>query len=338
MAARGKRRHEEVFDPNASDPEDLDYGAESPRPTRRSRPSKGQSQRKPGKRPRQRYSDSEGDVVDDGDEGSEESYASDSQAEDEDEENIELNPRTGRRVRSAARKIVKYEESDAEDVAGLGEEDDDDDDDEIKGRAGREARPRRSLIVKLPLAGHASRNMDRPRRASRTIRRGATPDVSGQRRSSRISHDREEPLVALTDSGHHQVVAREGSREPELEVGTRLTRGGKGVPKKHPSAIMEASQEDSIGARTQGQDDAAEEGQDIGAGAAQAIKYSPDPDADAEGEEDEAKEVIRESQNEEEEDSDDGPVRAGRSLRVSGPRPIFYIAILVRVIETHDMV
>ena len=51
----------------------------------------------------------------------------------------------------------------------------------------------------------------RSRRGSKAGTRGATPAEGhgiGTRRSSRISHDEENPLVSLTDSGRHTRITR----------------------------------------------------------------------------------------------------------------------------------
>ena len=169
------------FDPNKSDSDDLDYGAEaaSPRarPQGRSKKSKSAT-RKPAKRRRERYGNSEDDIEADSDEISEEeSFGEPS----EEEEEVETNPRTGRSVRSVAKKPIKYEEPSEEDIeaedSGL---------DPIQptpARNKRRAPPskKESLIVKLkiPVRMEGGRDM-RPRTGSKSVtKREPTPQSHG---------------------------------------------------------------------------------------------------------------------------------------------------------------
>lgn len=248
MSNRSKRKLEQ-FDPNQSDPEDLDYGASPPPKPQRRVKKTGKSSR-PSKR--QRYGDSDDDIEDD----DEDSIEEDSFGDASDDEDVEVNPRTGRASRKVTKKAVNYEESDEDDEDKDDIEDSDEDDDGRDELADSPEKPRRaerqSLIVKLKLPPGSSTAMpssSAPRRSSRAASRGlrgsseAPAGPSGTRRSSRISHDDSEPLVELTTSGRHASVTREGTRSPE-PFAARPTRGGKGL-KKPPSAIMEASQETS---------------------------------------------------------------------------------------------
>ena len=61
---------------------------------------------------------------------------------------------------------------------------------------------------------------------------GTAQPAGRARRSSRLSHEAEESLVKLTDSGHHAEVTRQGSRDPE-DIPARAMKGGKGL--KYPS-------------------------------------------------------------------------------------------------------
>lgn len=249
------KRKFDIFDPNKSDSDDLDYGAESP-PSRRSRPSgasrKSKSAtRKPAKRRRETYDDSEGEIEPDSDEidSDEESFAQDS----EEEEEAATNPKTGRRVRAVAKKPVKYEEESDDELL-----DEDDSDDQpaqpapARLKLSRGLVEKESKIVKLQIEPSRLQEMMEAGRSSRTrqsstrptSKRGSTPQpqsATGTRRSSRISHSEEQPLVALTDSGKHEQTVRAGSATPEPPP-LRPTRASKGL-KKPPSAIMEASQE-----------------------------------------------------------------------------------------------
>ncbi|EUC47079.1 hypothetical protein COCMIDRAFT_3935 [Bipolaris oryzae ATCC 44560] len=311
MSSRSKRKFD--IDPNASDPDDFDYDDSERRaaPQRRRNRSTPGAKKKPSKRQRRVYSGS--DIDDDDEIESDDSFTERSESEEP-----EINPATGRSVRRATKKQIKYEESEDE------IEDTPSEDDSPKPASRRRAQPsiekvdKPSLIVKLKMPDNSSSRNLRTRTGSKSLARGRTPEVHGTRRSTRLSHDIEEPIVALSDSGKHVTVIREGTRSPEPIA--RATRGGKGPKIEHPSAIMEASQEtsmirddspgplDAIIAGTQTQVEASKDS-------------SPAQDAqeeDAEGEED-MEGVIQESQHDEgaAEDSDEeGPVaRGGRNLR-----------------------
>ena len=313
------KRKWDTFDPNKSDSDDLDYGDEGePRakPRRRSKKSKSGT-RKPVKRRRETYGDSDDDIeIDSGEDSEEGSFAEDS----EEEEKVETNPRTGRSVRSTAKKAVKYEEPSDEDIEA-------EESDHVgptparhKLRLGAVKKP--SLIVKLKVPPY---KMDRAGRMTRTrasssrptSRREPTPQsagATGTRRSSRISHNDEDNLVALTDSGKHEQVTRQGTATPE-PPSRRPTRGSKGL-KKLPSAIMEASQEQSQEAGPAG-DDLQSQLETAAGGEAQVERTSPPPDEDEirmedVEEEEEEEQVVQESMDEE----DEAPVvRGGRTLR-----------------------
>lgn len=315
------KRKFETFDPNKSDSDDLDYGAASPpssKPKSRVRKSKSHSQ-KPAKRRKQTYDDSEGDVEGDSDLDSEDegSFAESSDAEEE--QVAEVNPRTGRSVRSAASKPVKYEDLSDEDIEAA-----DSDRDPIqptpapRSKRGLAVAKKESLIVRLriPVKMEGSRVTRAHTGSSRpTSRREPTPTqgAAGTRRSSRISHNEDDNLVALTDSGRHELVTRQGTATPEPPpLSRRPTRGSKGL-KKLPSAIMEASQEDSQ------QGPAPLLGEEfVDEPEAQVQRTSPEPD-DAPGEDeirmeivDEDEQVVQESMDED----DEAPIaRGGRTLR-----------------------
>lgn len=254
MGSRFKRKLED-FDPNKSDSDDLDYdNVGDPRPrssARSSRKSKAgaSSARKPQKRRRERYGDSGDDIEPDSDDVSEEEDSF-GEGSDEEEEKVELNPRTGRGVRSVAKKAIKYEESDEEEGIFSSDSGDSPPPTQLsrsrRGAAPATASATRRLIVKLKLprsVAMVDKDALRQRPASRSSRRDPTPQFTGTRRSSRISHDDQEPLIALSDSAKHEVVTRRGTATPEPVGARRPTRGSKGL-KKPPSAIMEASQEE----------------------------------------------------------------------------------------------
>jgi hypothetical protein len=315
MSSRAKRKFD--IDPNASDPDDHDFDEREHRaapPRRRARPT-SRSGKKAPKRPRRAYRGS--DVDEDDEILSDDSFTSRSASED-----IEVNPVTGRTVRRAAQKGVKYEESDPDEIPDTASEDELAPQPRNRRRTvvatKEEAKP--SLIVVLKM----NKRSLRTRTGSKSIVRGKTPEAAGTRRSSRLSHDVEAPLVTLSDSGKHVEIVRQGTRSPEPMI-ARATRGGKGPRAPQHSIIMEASQEASVlhedsppgpldellgGGETQVQ--ASHEGSPEHD--AQARK-DDDADEDMEG-------VIQESQQdavgEDESDDEDMPItRGGRNLRAS---------------------
>lgn len=310
MSSRAKRKFD--IDPNASDPEDLDYDAvERAAPQRRrNRPTSSSGKRAP-KRPRRAYRGS--DVDEDDEILSDDSFTSRSSSED-----IEINPATGRSVRRAAKEI-KYEESDPDEIPDTASED------EVappprrrKAEEQPQAEEKPSLIVVLKM----NRRNLRTRTGSKSIARGKTPDAAGARRSSRLSHDVEAPLVGLSDSGKHVNIVRQGTRSPEPLI-ARATRGGKGPRAQQPSAIMEASQEVSMI-----RDDSPGPLDDLLGGGETQVQASHEgsPEHEAQAQKDEAGDedmegIIQESQQDatgEDSDEEDGPItRGGRNLRVS---------------------
>ncbi|KAF2030362.1 AAA-domain-containing protein [Setomelanomma holmii] len=238
MSSRAKRKFD--IDPNASDPDDDDYDASerAPPQRRRNRGTPGTKKKAP-KRQRRAYGGS--DVDDDDEIVSDDSFTDRSESEEP-----EINPATGRSVRRATKKQIKYEESEEDEIEDTPSESEEQLSTSSARRAKRsiEEAEKPSLIVKLKMPDHTGRNL-RTRTGSKSIARGRTPDVAGTRRSSRLSHDVEAPIVALSDSGKHVNIVREGTRSPE-PVLARATRGGKGPRTEYPSAILEASQEASV--------------------------------------------------------------------------------------------
>jgi hypothetical protein len=316
MSSRAKRKFD--IDPNASDPDDFDYDDSEKRaaPQRRRHRSTTGGKKKSSKRQRRAYGGS--DIDDDDEIESDDSFTERSESEEP-----EVNPATGRSVRRATKKQIKYEESEDEIEATPSE------DEAPKTVSRRRAQPsieqaeKPSLIVKLKMPDRASGRNLRTRTGSKSIARGKTPELYGTRRSSRLSHDVEAPIVELTDSGRHVNILREGTRSPEPVI-ARATRGGKGprIEHEHPSAIMEASQETSMirDEDSPGPLDALLAGVETQVEASkEASPVQEAQDDDAEGEDDDAEGVIQESQHEgpAEESDEEGPVtRGGRTLRV----------------------
>jgi hypothetical protein len=323
MSSRTKRKFD--IDPTASDPDDVDYDDSEKRaaPQRRRHRGTPGAKKKPSKRQRRAYGGS--DIDEDDAIESDDSFTERSESEQP-----EINPATGRSVRRATKKQIKYEESEDEIEATPSE------DEAPKPASRRRAqRPqpsieeveKPSLIVKLRMPEHASGRNLRTRTGSKSLARGKTPEVHGTRRSSRLSHDVEAPIVQLSDSGRHVNVVREGTRSPAPVI-ARATRGGKGPRIQHPSAIIEASQETSMirddspgpldkllaGAETQVQ--ASKESSPI------QEAQQEEEEEDAEGEDDDEEGVIQESQHDNvaDESEEEGPItRGGRNLRVCPP-------------------
>ncbi|KAM0717492.1 hypothetical protein Q7P37_007344 [Cladosporium fusiforme] len=259
MAHANYKRKLEDFDPNRSDSDDLDYGAQASSPPKRKAQKtksrkKGAAARPPKKRARkERYNDSDIDADSDEISDEEDSFGEEEE-EEEEEEYVERNPRTGRGVRSAAKKPVKYEEPSEEEI----EEDVSDASSGSRGNRSIIQGASTTRIVKLKVpAAWLEDNMQpsgaqqtgaratRSRTGSISIgKRGSTPTVPsglGTRRSSRISHSDDAALQSLPMTGPR---SRRGTATPEPAptAGQRATRGTKGLPGM-PSAIMEESQE-----------------------------------------------------------------------------------------------
>lgn len=323
MSNRTKRKFD--LDPTASDPEDDDYDDVERAPPQRRRANRTPSAKKHGnKRQRRIYNGS--DIDDDDDDIIED----DSFTERSESEEPEVNPATGRSVRRATKKQVTYEESEEDEIEDTAS----DSEDEKPRAAGRQrAKPsieeveKPSLIVKLKMPDNAFGRALRTRTGSKSTApaRGRTPEVGITRRSSRLSHDVEAPMVALSDSGKHANVVREGTRTPEPSI-ARATRGGKGPRVQAPSTIEEASQEvsmlpDDAEGDSPGPLDELLEGAQMQVESS--ARNSPDQEAQAAKEENEDGDgmegVIQESQHDrtaEDSDEEDGPVaRRGRNLR-----------------------
>ncbi|KAJ4343865.1 TAT-binding protein-like protein 7, AAA ATPase [Didymella glomerata] len=328
MSNRTKRKFD--LDPTASDPEDDDYDDVDRAPPQRRRANRTPGTKKPGnKRQRRGYGGSD---IDDDDE---DVIEDDSFTERSESEEPEVNPATGRSVRRATKKQVTYEESDEDEIEDTASDSEDD----KPRKAGRrrvakqsiEEVDKPSLIVKLKMPENAFGRSLRTRTGSKSTApttRGRTPETGITRRSSRLSHDVEAPMVALSDSGKHANVVREGTRTPEPST-ARATRGGKGPRVQAPSTIEEASQEVSmIRDDAEGEEDSPGPLDKLLVGAQMQVESSaPDPsEQDAQGTKDEDDDddgmdgVIQESQHDraadEDSDEEEGPItRGGRNLR-----------------------
>ena len=233
MPNRHKRKIED-FDPTKSDSDDSTYGASTSKAAR-SKPSRSQKGRPVRKRQRREYDG------DDSEEISDESELSEASLQEE-EEHVEVDERTGRPKRRAAKQRPMYQESDDEEPL---EEESPQETVTPKSKPGK-----KSLMVKLhvrtpqPTPGPRRRRSTRARSGSLGTRPTSSEvNVQGTRRSSRIAHDETEPIVALTNSGRHEDVIRPGTRSPE-PVTERPRRGGKSV-KTLPTSVVYEEEESS---------------------------------------------------------------------------------------------
>lgn len=228
---RGEKRSlKEIVDQEDSADEDYDDRAQGPQ---RPRLSRSKQQGAPARK-KQRRGYRGSDVDSDGGEllSDDESSFDDN---DDEEDEIETNER-GRPVRKSAKKEVKYEEEDT-DQDELSKSSSD----ELHTPPGRRAT--RKLIVTLKTGNtpvRQTRNLRNGSYGSKQPVNSSAPPPGVTRRSRRLSHDDDEPIVALTNSGHMEIV-RAGSRDPE-DLPPRATRGGKGLKYPSKSTIDEESQ------------------------------------------------------------------------------------------------
>ncbi|KFY56008.1 hypothetical protein V497_06560 [Pseudogymnoascus sp. VKM F-4516 (FW-969)] len=232
------KRKLEHFDPNKSDSNDDDY--ESGPDRRTSRKSVGRSKSKGGasakKKKRAKYRGS--DVDDDDDDLTDDSLLD--QSFDEEEEEPERTE-TGRPLRGAVKKTVKYEESESEAIAT--EIDDDEDEDIAPPKNNRS--PKKMMItlkVKTPVP-----SSKRTTRAG-SVRASAEPTTAANRprRNTRAhTEEADEGLVALSNSGRH-AVQQASSPTPETSKAIRPMRGGKGLKMPAGETILEASHESTV--------------------------------------------------------------------------------------------
>lgn len=231
MPNRAKRKAVE-FDPTKSDSDDSTYGAAASRPTR-SKPARSQ-RGKPSRKRQRRHSNNDSEEISN---GSELSAASSSEVEPEEPE---IDEKTGRPKRKAAKQRVKYQESDDEEfLRDYGSE-------MVATPKRKPSKP--SLVVKLnvrtpqPTPAPTTRRGTRARSGSVSARQIMSETVA-TRRSSRIAHDETEDIVALTTSGRHEDVVRPGTRSPEPGP-ERVRKGGKGL-KSLPTSVVYEEEESS---------------------------------------------------------------------------------------------
>ena len=256
------KRKLETFDPNKSDSNDTDFDPTEARPRKSVKKSRS---KRPSGGPRKRTKYRGSDVTDD---DVEDSLLEDSFSESEDgeeDEDVEMNEKTGRAVRKAAKKSVNYEENSDSDIADI-VDDVESDEDEVPKRSSKRKRTRtateevedisddeqpkstrqkQSKIVTLKV-----KTPSQPSRATRAgsaartrVGQSSEPTYAGNapRRSTRAHTIEGDEPVELSTSGRHAVRA---SRSPEPVGRIRSTRGSKGV-KQPASTIKEEAHESS---------------------------------------------------------------------------------------------
>lgn len=234
-----RKRKAEDFDPLKSDSEDSTYGASAPR-SAKVKPAKPHRVKPSRKKQRRHDDDADGsDVISDESDLSEGSFGR------LEEDEPEIDERTGRPKRKAAKNRPTYQDGDT--------------DDSIEDRAfpvvPKATTPKKkgkgkSLVLKLnigtpqPNPPPVKRNT-RARSGSVNVARPNSSDaIQPTRRSSRINRDESEPIVQLTESGRHADIVRLGTRSPDVEI-MRAKRGGKGIKKPPASSVVFEQDEES---------------------------------------------------------------------------------------------
>ncbi|KAL8681743.1 MAG: hypothetical protein Q9186_002131 [Xanthomendoza sp. 1 TL-2023] len=243
-----KRKIIEDFDPNKSDSADSTYGAST---SKNARPRLSKSQRtKPPRKRQRRDLDGSDDISDDDDDISEDSFHQEATIE---EEATDYDDVTGRPKRKAKEKRQTYQEPDSED--------DIEDSASERLTTPKKRKIKQSRIIKLKMAlpvpvpepvltpaavpaANPTRRSTRARSGSVSARPSSAGPLPTARRSSRIAHDDTEPIIALTDSGHHANIVRPSTKSPPS--GGRPRLGGKG-PKKGPATSVVYEEEQSSG-------------------------------------------------------------------------------------------
>lgn len=234
-----RKRKAEDFDPLKSDSEDSTYGASAPRSTK-VKPAKPHRVKPSRKKQRRHDDDGEGsDVISDESEPSEGSFGM------MEEDEPEIDERTGRPKRKAAKNRPAYQDGDTDDSI----------EDKAFPVAPKVTTPKKkgkgkSLVLKLnigtpqPIPPPVKRNT-RARSGSVSVARPNSSDaIQPTRRSSRINRDESEPIVQLTESGRHADIVRLATRSPDVEI-LRAKRGGKGIKKPPASSVVFEQDEES---------------------------------------------------------------------------------------------
>lgn len=230
-STKGKRKRE----PAKSGSDDEDYG--KPKRSKRGKSSRAQT-KKPAKNRRRKAVTDESEDIESGESDLDEESLDELVDEQEHEQVEEFHESSGRpKRRSTVQKTYVMSDSDDEVM-----------DEDSKSRAVGKTQKTQVVKLKVPLARLDISSTARTTRAGSRpqSRRGysAEPQSAGTRRSTRLHHNEDEAMVALTNSGHHVEVVREPTRSPDITSGRR-TRGGKGYKGPSTSAIFEEGEEAS---------------------------------------------------------------------------------------------
>ncbi|PTB64290.1 AAA-domain-containing protein [Trichoderma citrinoviride] len=229
MVSNKRKRHEEVFDPNVSDPEDENFDPREARPTRGSKKTRQSKGAKGGSKRTNRYRGS--DIDDDDDELSDEESFAEATEESDDEAPLTA---AGRPARKAATKPQIYKESSEDD------DEDDLDEEQVDWKAKEEEQEKPDEIADVP---------PKPTRrdATKVVKLKVSKTALAQTRSTRSRTEDAPVFVELSASGRHAVAPRGESRSKSPEAlarSGRPSRAAKGL-KKAPEPIQEAAHEGS---------------------------------------------------------------------------------------------
>jgi hypothetical protein len=240
---RGPVHERRIEDFVQDDPEDSDFeDAAVPRSAKKRRTTTKVKVKSSKRQRRNRRSYDDDDVVDDS-----EDMESDNSFSEDEPEDVERDPVTGRPKRSAVKKsAANYAESEGSELPDEDEEDVEDveDSEDELAAAPTPKKTRRRMVVKLQVPSDRLAQLDSStatrKRVTRSVSVRATSEIRITRASARNTEE-PEGLLELTASGRARPAATKG-----LQGMQRI--GGKGLkaPKvEQPSMIMEESQEDS---------------------------------------------------------------------------------------------
>ncbi|WEW58505.1 TAT-binding protein-like protein 7, AAA ATPase [Emydomyces testavorans] len=220
--ASSKRTIEEIV--NQSNSSDEDYSDRAPR-SRKAPASKSKSKKRPVKK-RKHRDNSDDDELSDISEGS----LLDDEIEDDEDLNVERTAR-GSVKRQAAKNAKNFHISSSSEEELDEEQEDDGPDDEVGADPSlpKEGQTKR-LLLKLSLpVSEAEKTTTRTTRSTRNRSAGLKDTDAklaarfGNRRVTRQNRDESEDIVALSGSGRHVKMIRQGTRSPEAVPRSRKT-------------------------------------------------------------------------------------------------------------------
>ncbi|TFB05890.1 Tat-binding-like protein [Trichoderma ghanense] len=308
VSNKRKRQHEEVFDPNISDPEDENFDPREARPTRGSKKTRQTKGARGGSKRTNKYRGS--DIEDDDDDLSDDDEDSFAEATEESDDEVPLNA-AGRRARKAAVKPQNYKES-SEDSEDESEEE------KVGSKAKEEEEEKLNEIADAKPA---------KREATKVVKLKVSRTALAQTRSTRSRTEDAQAFVELSASGRHAVAPRGESRSKSPEAlarSGRPSRAAKGL-KKAPEPTEEAAHEDTAEA------DAPDELlQDTPTNEISEVLDSDMPDAAKDADEEQAAEeapaedpaAANQDEAQDDDDDEDVPItRRRRSTRANAAAP-----------------